>query len=60
MAAGKSVGFQVCPHLDDSNTQMFLTLKNKNQLQDGILLMHSLLDFPGLVVASLGAQCMFE
>lgn len=31
MAAGKLVGFQVCPHLNDSNTQVFITLKDDNQ-----------------------------
>lgn len=45
MAAGKLVGFQVCPHLNDSNTQVFITLKNDNQLQGGITLMHFLFDF---------------
>lgn len=60
MAAGKLVGFQVCPHLNDSNTQVFITLKHDNQLQGGIMLMHFLFDFSGLAVASLGAQGVFE
>lgn len=45
LAAGKLVGFQACPHLNDSNTQVFITLKNDNQLQGGITLMHFLFDF---------------
>lgn len=59
MAAGKLVGFQVCPHLNDSNTQVFITLKNDNHLQGGITLMHFLFDFLACGTI-LGAQFMFE